>query len=98
MTNLLNHADKYSSGKPIDLSIITGTTVTTLSVCDHGTGIAGHDLGRVFDRFELHVARQIVEAHGGSIDVDSEPGRGSTVTVRLPRQPAGTRPPADAPS
>ncbi len=97
MTNLLNDADKYGSGKPIDLSIIT-TTVTTLSVRDHGAGVAGHDLGRVFDRFELHVARQIVKAHGGSIDVESEPGRGSSVTVRLPRQPAAAHPLADATS
>ena len=92
MTSLLDHADKYGSGKPIELSVVTDADAATLSVCDHGVGIAGADLGRVFDRFELHVSRQIVEAHGGSINVDSELGKGSTVTVRLPCQPAGSRP------
>jgi signal transduction histidine kinase/ActR/RegA family two-component response regulator len=96
MTNLLNHAGKYGSSKPIELSVVTEADVVTFSVCDHGIGIAAHDLGGVFDRFELHVSRQIVEAHGGSIDVESELAQGCLVTVRLPRQPAGASPTADA--
>ena len=95
MTSLLMHADKYGNSKPVELSVITDTDVATLSVRDHGTGISDHDLGRAFDRFELHVSRQIVEAHGGSIGVESELGQGSSVTVRLPRQRAEA-PPATA--
>ena len=88
MTSLLDHAHKYGSGKTIELSIRTDLDVATLSVCHHGDGIAGQNLDRIFDRFELHVTRQIVEAHAGTMDVASEPGKGSSITVRLPRQPA----------
>ncbi len=70
-----------------------------LSVTDTGSGIAAEHLPRVFDRFYradkarsrsaggsglgLSICRWIAEAHGGSISVESEPGRGSTFTVRL---------------
>ncbi len=71
------------------------------SVADSGIGIARDMLPRVFERFVqapeamprrnggvglgLHIARMLVSAHGGSIEVDSDgPGRGSTFTVRLP--------------
>ena len=37
----------------------------------------------------LYIVQQIVHAHGGSIQVDSAPGAGSTFTVRIPLQPAG---------
>jgi heavy metal sensor kinase len=68
-------------------------------VTDTGVGIAPEELPRVFDRFYrgeaargrpagtglgLAIARLIVEQHGGSIEVASEPGRGSDFTVRLP--------------
>ena len=49
----------------------------------------------------LYVARQIVEAHGGEIAVESVPGAGATFTVELPREPRDGRAPAaqgDAPA
>ena len=72
-------------------------------VADTGVGIAPEELPRVFDRFYrgeaargrpagtglgLAIARLIVEQHGGTIGVSSEPGRGSEFTVRLPVAPA----------
>jgi|LNFM01.1.fsa_nt_gb signal transduction histidine kinase len=73
----------------------------TISVSDDGVGIVAELLPRVFDRFTqgesgltrahgglglgLSLARHLVEAHGGSIDVESEgPGRGTTVLIRMP--------------
>jgi signal transduction histidine kinase len=72
-----------------------------VTVSDNGRGIAAADQERVFDRFNraaspgggeeaalglgLPLARQFVEAHGGRIELVSEPGQGTTVTIRLPR-------------
>ncbi len=69
-----------------------------VEVRDTGRGIAAEDLPRVFDRFYradaarehggtglgLSIARLIAEQHGGTIRAESEPGRGSVFTVRLP--------------
>lgn len=71
-----------------------------VSVEDTGPGIDDDDLPRIFDRFfqangaatrphggsgiGLSLARELVNLHGGALEVDSEPGRGSTFTLRLP--------------
>jgi signal transduction histidine kinase len=72
-----------------------------LCVRDDGVGIPPDDLPHVFERFYrgqnalaqaggtglgLAVARQIVEQHGGSVSIESRPGSGTSVTVRLPRE------------
>jgi signal transduction histidine kinase len=72
-----------------------------ITISDNGRGIDAADQARVFDRFNraaaggggeeaalglgLPLARQFVEAHGGRIELVSEPGEGTTVTIRLPR-------------
>jgi signal transduction histidine kinase len=74
-----------------------------VAVADTGPGISAEDLSRVFERFYrvdesrsrddggtgigLAIARSVVEAHGGRIWADSEPGRGSTFTFELPVAP-----------
>jgi len=72
-----------------------------LEVIDTGEGIAPETLPRVFDPFfttravgqgtglGLTVCRDIVEAHEGTIDLASAPGRGTTVTVRIPAGSSG---------
>jgi PAS domain S-box-containing protein len=71
-----------------------------LRVDDTGVGIAADDMAKVFDRFSqigdaytrlqggtglgLHVSRKLVELHQGTIEIDSTPGTGTTVTVLLP--------------
>jgi signal transduction histidine kinase len=73
-----------------------------ITVSDNGRGIAPADQARVFDRFSrtaeprgadeaalglgLPLAKQFIEAHGGSIELMSEPGEGTTVTLHLPRK------------
>lgn len=70
-----------------------------LEVSDTGVGISRKQLPLVFERFYradqartrggaglgLAIARQIVEAHGGTIEARSEPGKGSTFIIRIPR-------------
>ena len=76
-----------------------------MSVSDSGTGIPPEDLHRVTELFHtsaaagrragtgigLAIVRAMAEARGGTIDVVSEPGRGTTVSVRVPARPAGGR-------
>lgn len=97
--NLVSNAIKYGDGKPIAVRVSSTDETVTLQVIDHGIGIAPEDQSRIFDRFEravnahrrmslglgLYIARSIIEAHGGSIAVQSELGKGSTFTVELPR-------------
>lgn len=100
VTNLLSNAVKYGRGNPIQLVTEVEGACVRLSVKDGGIGIAEADLKRLFNRFEravsernyggfglgLWIARQIIEAMGGRIQVSSQLGVGSTFTVELPRQ------------
>jgi signal transduction histidine kinase len=98
VTNLLLNAIKYGAGGTIEIRVSTTNMNATLTVADHGIGIAPERLPHVFDRFEravsaqhygglglgLYITREIVRAHGGSVGVSSEPGVGSVFTVELP--------------
>jgi signal transduction histidine kinase len=97
--NLLSNAIKYGPGKPIEITVHGGDGVASIVVRDHGIGIGDADLRRIFGRFEravsdrhyggfglgLWITRQIVEASGGTVEVESTPGQGATFTVVLPR-------------
>jgi PAS domain S-box-containing protein len=101
ITNLLVNAAKFGQGKPITLHVAPDGERARLRVTDRGIGIAPEDQARVFERFEravgaqhfgglglgLYIARQIVEAHGGEIRVESAPGSGTSFVVLLPREP-----------
>jgi signal transduction histidine kinase len=98
VTNLLSNALKFGQRNPIDVVVEVAGTVAQFSVRDRGIGIAPDDLERIFARYEravsadnygglglgLYVTKQIVEAHGGSIRVESTPGQGSRFVVELP--------------
>lgn len=72
--------------------------LVTIEIEDTGYGIAAEDQATIFERFRqgrnkragsglgLHLSRLIVEAHGGTIELFSEVGKGSVFTVRLPKQ------------
>jgi PAS domain S-box-containing protein len=100
VTNLLTNALKFGAQQPVEIRVRPGEGQATLTVTDHGVGIAPEEQTRIFDRFErggvsakhygglglgLYIARQIVEAHGGKIAVASRPGEGACFTVELPR-------------
>jgi PAS domain S-box-containing protein len=101
VTNLVANAIKFGEGRPIlvDVDVDAAGERARLSVSDLGIGIAQGDHARIFQRFEravpsqhfgglglgLYVARQIVEAHGGRIVLESAPGQGTTFVVDLPR-------------
>jgi signal transduction histidine kinase len=102
LTNLLSNALKYGQGKPVELELAIEGGCAVVRVSDHGIGIDRAHHERIFLRFEravaarhyggfglgLWITRQIVEASGGTIAVDSEPNRGSTFVVRLPLRSA----------
>jgi signal transduction histidine kinase len=96
--NLLTNALKYAAGKPIYISLSSRDQKVFLSVKDSGIGIQLKDQAKIFERFEravepaaigglglgLYISRKIVEAHGGAIRVESEPGKGANFIVELP--------------
>jgi two-component system, OmpR family, sensor histidine kinase MtrB len=99
VNNLLSNAVKYSrESSDVEILLDRDDSGAVLSVTDHGIGMTAIDRSRVFEPFRrgknvgniggtglgLSVTRKIVEAHGGSIDVRSEPGSGSVFSVRLP--------------
>lgn len=89
-----------ASGGQVDVHLRSDDGFAVVDVRDSGAGIPADDIDRVFDRFYradhsrsresggtglgLAIGRRIAEAHGGEIRVDSEPGKGSTFSVRIP--------------
>jgi signal transduction histidine kinase len=97
VTNLLDNAVKSSSlDSPVLVGIDDGD-VATVTVRDHGTGVAPEDRERIFEKFTrgrsgltrgsglgLFLVREIVDAHGGRVWVDDTDGAGATVRFTLP--------------
>lgn len=96
--NLVSNALKYGAGKPISITVVRAGDDARLVVRDHGIGMDGDSQRRVFERFEravsarhfgglglgLYIVRQVVEAHRGTVRVESAPGEGATFVVELP--------------
>jgi signal transduction histidine kinase len=99
VSNLLENALKFGNRQPVDVAVRAERDVVSIGVRDRGIGIAEADQRRIFGRFEravsekhyggiglgLWICGRIVEAHGGTIAVESRPGEGSTFRVFLPR-------------
>jgi signal transduction histidine kinase len=97
LDNAVKYTPKDGS---IRMDLQTNDRFAVVSVMDTGIGIAKTDLPHIFDRFwradkarsreeggaglGLSIAKWIIEMHGGSIQVKSELGKGSTVDVRVP--------------
>ena len=99
LTNLVANALRVTGPNgTITLSVkpdlLNGEAAVRIDVADTGPGIAPDQLEAVFDRFQkgsdsqgsglgLTISREIVHAHGGTIEITSNPGVGTTITVRL---------------
>ena len=99
VTALLDNAIEVSSpDAQVDVCVVQEDTHLRISVTDHGPGIAEDFVAHVFEPFarddmrhhtaghglSLAIAKQIVEAHNGTIEVESARDKGSTFTVRVP--------------
>ena len=96
--NLLENARKNSpAGEPVEVTAERVGDVVRVSVVDHGAGIDPEQVERIFDKFVrgdnnavtgtglgLYIARSIVEAHGGKIWCESDPGRRTAFVFELP--------------
>lgn len=99
LTNLVSNAVKYTpSGGQVDVVAAAESTGVTIAVRDTGTGLSKDQLSELFTKYTrfhrdtdipgtglgLFISKVLVEAHGGRIEVTSEPGQGSCFTIHLP--------------
>ncbi len=97
--NLIDNAVKYTpAGGRVDVEVFADRGRARISVRDTGVGIRPDELPHIWDRLfrgdtsraerglglGLSLVKAVVEAHGGAVDVESQPGNGSTFTVSLP--------------
>ena len=98
VVNLISNALRYGQGKPVEISLAQTKNSAVIEVRDHGIGIVAKDQERIFDAFErvmhqdrtgglglgLFITKQLVDAHGGAITLQSQPGHGALFSVTLP--------------
>jgi two-component system phosphate regulon sensor histidine kinase PhoR len=102
VTNIIHNAIKFNrSGGSVTVTTISDDETITVKVIDNGIGIPKEDLPHVFERFYkadksrnntgsglgLAIAKHTIEAHGGTIWVQSEEGKGSTFGFTIPLNP-----------
>ncbi len=97
LTNIVANAIRHTpAGGTVTVAAAVAASAVEITVRDTGSGIAPEDLPRIFDRFfkgssssgsglGLTIARNLVEAHGGTIVASSAVGAGTTITVKVPR-------------
>jgi signal transduction histidine kinase len=102
LSNALKFSEPDSE---VEVACVPSGSRVVITVRDHGAGIPAAELRRIFDAYArstarptagerstglgLSIAKPIVEAHGGTLDVDSVVGEGTTFTVRMPVDGSG---------
>lgn len=102
ITNLLNNALKYTENGFIHIAVAETQTHWQCRVSDSGIGISAGDLSMIFNRYQqfgkpalsaekgvglgLSICKEIAERHGGWVEVQSQPGKGSAFTLNLPKE------------
>ena len=103
ITNLLNNSIRHGEGNPILVKIDYFEEQASIEVIDRGEGISAEHLSQISEPFYradssrqrntggfglgLYLCRLIAEAHGGKLNIQSEVGQGTHITVHIPRQP-----------
>ncbi len=100
--NLVSNAIKFTSkGGTVNVTLDIKNAAITLTVSDNGSGMEPGEVQRLFERFSrlskhsqiegsglgLYLVKNIVSAHGGTINVISQPGKGSTFVIEMPPNP-----------
>lgn len=97
LSNLLRNAYESTASGTISVTVVKRRKTITIKVEDTGRGIAAENIGRIFEPFfttkeggmgiGLYLAKKIIEAHDGTIEVESELGRGTVFLIQLPGGP-----------
>jgi len=112
LANLIDNARKNSPAvEPIEVTLRRTDGELEVAVTDRGPGIDAESLERIFEKFVrgrgdtvsgtglgLYISRQVVDAHGGRIWAESDPGRGATFRFTLPAATAAAPAPPTSPS
>jgi signal transduction histidine kinase len=99
--NAVDACIECETGNTVTLRSSLGPEAVTVAVEDNGIGMTEFTKRRIFERFfttksskgtglGLAVVKKIIDEHGGTIEVESTPGEGSTFSIRIPREPAAT--------
>ena len=100
MASTISNAIKYGTPpERLDVTVRTTPTEVEVSVRDYGRGIEREQLPRIFQRFHrdnasagsgyglgLYIATALARVHGGGLRVESQPGKGATFVLSLPRK------------
>ena len=101
LATVIDNAVKYSADPVVGIRVFNKDNEVTIEIEDNGCGIAKEHLSHVFEKFYrvptgdihtvrgyglgLYYAKQVAELHKGTISMNSRVGKGTTVTIKLPR-------------